>query len=222
MKVHLRLVPILVTLSGLMTGAQAPTSASAQAVRTTGAEHIGMNVPDAGKAAQFFHDIFGFVQVTDLGPYQLTEEQKAAFHVHSSASIPHIVMLRAGDGPNIELFEYKSPEASTRQPFGDDLGASHIAFYTDDVYASAAALRAKGVKILIEPIVNRSGPTAGETWLYFQTPWGSSIELVSYPQGEAYEKQKGAIPLWHPHRTESESQASSGQTSLQKTAGPLN
>ena len=87
MKVHLRLLPRVVTLIGLMTGAQAPTSASSQAVDTTGAEHIGMNVPDAGKAAQFFHDISVFVPVTDLDPYQLTEEQKAAFHIHSSASI---------------------------------------------------------------------------------------------------------------------------------------
>jgi len=114
-------------------------------------------------------------------------------------------MLRAGDGPNLEIFQFDSVEGSKQQPYFDDLGATHIAFYTDDIDASAAALRGKGIEVLTDPIVNTSGPTSGETWFYFKTPWGSSIELVSYPHGEGYEKLQGAIPLWNPHHVGDES-----------------
>ncbi len=176
----------------------------AQDVQVTGAEHIGINVPNAKEAVKFFRDTFGFVPLTELGPYKVGKEFRETYHLHPSANLPHVIMLRAADGPNLEIFEYDSTESAKEQPYMDDLGATHIAFYTDDIYASAAALRAKGIKLLTDPIVNTSGPTAGETWFYFMTPWGSSIELVSYPQGEAYEKEKGSVPLWRPRRLDAQ------------------
>ena len=32
-----------------------------------------------------------------------------------------------------------------------------------------------------------SGPSAGQTWVYFLSPWGMQLELLSYPQGKGYE-----------------------------------
>ena len=45
-------------------------------------------------------------------------------------------------------------------------------------------LKGKGLKFLGEPTVMTAGPSAGETWGYFLSPWGMNLELVSYSQGQ--------------------------------------
>jgi glyoxylase I family protein len=57
-------------------------------------------------------------------------------------------------------------------------------------------LKSKGVKILGEPTKSKNA-SEGQTWVYFLTPWGMQLELVSYPNGKAYEKDS-KIHLWHP------------------------
>ncbi len=205
MKVHL--LPgaraLLSMMSVLLMGLEVP-QVSAQPVPVIGLEHVGLNVPNMAQAVAFFRETFGFEPMTDLGPYPLSDDFKKRYRLHPSARLLHLVKLRAGDGPNLELFEYASPRGSKKQPYFDDIGATHIAFYTDDIAASVASLRAKHLEILTDPVVNTTGPTAGETWFYIRTPWGSLIELDSYPNGEAFEKKPGAQLLWHPHRIEAE------------------
>jgi hypothetical protein len=41
------------------------------------------------------------------------------------------------------------------------------------------------------------GPSAGLRWVYFVSPWGMTMELVSYPGGMAYEAGTKDI-LWRP------------------------
>ena len=41
------------------------------------------------------------------------------------------------------------------------------------------------------------GPSAGEAQVCFLTPWGMQLELVSCPEGKAYEKETDRR-LWHP------------------------
>ena len=42
-----------------------------------------------------------------------------------------------------------------------------------------------------------AGAAAGQRWLYFRSPWGMQFELVSYPDGKAYERD-APVKLWHP------------------------
>jgi glyoxylase I family protein len=49
-----------------------------------------------------------------------------------------------------------------------------------------------------EPVAS-AGASAGQRWLYFRAPWGMQFELVSFPDGKAYEKDAGVL-LWHPAR----------------------
>ena len=39
--------------------------------------------------------------------------------------------------------------------------------------------------------------SAGQRWQYFLAPWGMQFELVSYPDGKAYEDGADVL-LWHP------------------------
>jgi extradiol dioxygenase family protein len=71
----------------------------------------------------------------------------------------------------------------------------------DDFDAGLHYLRDKGVRVLGEPTIRTSGPSAGQTWVYFLAPWGMQLELVSFPNGKGYERDAGgdpAIKLWNP------------------------
>ena len=57
----------------------------------------------------------------------------------------------------------------------------------------------EGAKVAICDIVESKQGAAGQRWIYFLTPWGMQCELVSYPQGKAYEAQSDVV-MWNPTR----------------------
>jgi catechol 2,3-dioxygenase-like lactoylglutathione lyase family enzyme len=163
-----------------------------------GIDHVGINVPDLNKAVDFFTNVLGFTPVTQLGPIPLDEVWKERNHMNPATGAVTIKMINAGTGASIEVFEYADNKGSIVNPNSDDIGASHIAFYTTDIQAGVNYLQSKGVKVLGEPFLMPSGDTAGESWVYFETPWGSKMELVSYPNGKGYEKLNPKTVLWSP------------------------
>ena len=105
--------------------------------------------------------------------------------------------LRCKHGSNFEIFQYESIDQRTEQPKNSDIGGHHLAFYVDDFDAALAYLQDQEIRILGEPVVRTTGPNAGQTWVYFLSPWGMQLELVSYPNGKAYQEDTEAR-LWHP------------------------
>jgi len=61
-------------------------------------------------------------------------------------------------------------------------------------------LKNKGVAIMGEPTLSKSH-SEGQKWVYFTSPWGMQFELVSFPNGKAYEAD-AATKLWHPAHPE--------------------
>jgi glyoxylase I family protein len=59
--------------------------------------------------------------------------------------------------------------------------------------AAIAGLHAHGLRVLGEPTVSR-GPSEGQRWVYFLSPWGMQFELVSYPGGKAYDRDPELFP----------------------------
>lgn len=173
-------------------------SAAQNGAGIQGIDHVGINVPDLQKGVAFFSDVLGFTPVTQIGPLPLDTAWKQANHVNPGTGAVTIKMFNAGTGANIEVICYADSKGSKLQPNTDDAGATHIAFYTSDIYEAVKHLKAKGVKILGEPYVTQFGDTAGETWVYFETPWGSKLELISYPNGKGYEKTNPKVILWSP------------------------
>jgi len=51
-----------------------------------------------------------------------------------------------------------------------------------------------------EPVASRNA-SEGQRWVYFRAPWGMQFELVSFPQGKAYEADAPVL-LWHPAHPE--------------------
>jgi catechol 2,3-dioxygenase-like lactoylglutathione lyase family enzyme len=190
-------------------------------VSLLGVDHIGINVPDLQQAVNFFTDVLDFNVVTQIGPVPLDSNWKKANHMNLATGPVTIKMTRAGDGANIELFYYDKGKGSTTQPGGDDIGATHIAFYTSDIKASIADLKSKGVTFLGEPFTMPVGDTEGETWVYFLTPWGSKMELVTYPNGKGYEKSNPGVKLWSPKAVPAAADTLSRKQLEQLAAGHL-
>jgi catechol 2,3-dioxygenase-like lactoylglutathione lyase family enzyme len=190
----MKLIANLFAAASLLLG----LSAQAASVQAVGVDHVGINVPDLKQAEQFFSDALGCVPVTHIGPFKLdpaAADDTARFAPRADSV--RLAMIRCGQGANIELFEYQNPKGSMAIPKAEDLGASHIAFYTDDIAGALAHLKSQGIVVLGEPITMPSGDTEGETWVHFRAPWGAELELVSYPAGKGYEKNAGAR-LWSP------------------------
>jgi catechol 2,3-dioxygenase-like lactoylglutathione lyase family enzyme len=164
-----------------------------------GPDHFGLTVPDLGQAVAFFRDVVGCGEFYPLGPFSGGESTWMADHlnVDAKATIPDMRLMRCGNGANLEIFQYTAPEQNQTPPRNSDIGGHHVAFYVDDMTAAVAFLREKGVTVLGEPTTMTEGPSAGETWVYFLAPWGMQLELVSYPDGKAYEKEFEGR-LWDP------------------------
>lgn len=178
----------------------AAATAHAQALPgMRGVDHIGMTVPDIEAATAFFADTLGCKAIMSFGPFADDKGtfMQDALHVEPRAVIEKITQIRCGNGSNIELFQYKAADQKTPRLRNSDIGAYHIGLYVDDIDAAATRLKQAKVETFMGPIPITEGPAAGQSILYFLTPWGTQMELISYPDGMAYEKDSQDT-LWSP------------------------
>lgn len=169
-----------------------------------GMEHIGFTVPDIDEACNFFERILGaetlYTAATDFRRDD-DDWMREHLRVHPRAVIKEFRYLRLGNGTNLEVFEYEAPDQDRTPPKNSDIGGHHLAFYVEDMDAAIAFLRDNGVEVLGEPTAYTEGPNLGLTWCYFMAPWGQQLEVVSAPQGTAYDdeaKATGRTRLFHP------------------------
>ncbi len=163
-----------------------------------GTDHIGFTVPDMEQATRFFVDVIGCTQLFEVGPFIADDDwMKRHLNVHPRAVIRKLRMFKCHNGPAFEIFEYQSPGQRTVLPKNSDHGGHHIAFYVTDMDKAVAYLRRHGVEVLGDPSHMSSGASGGLTWVYFLAPWGMQLELVSYPNGLAYEKTSKE-KMWSP------------------------
>ncbi|CND52642.1 Hypothetical glyoxalase/bleomycin resistance protein [Mycobacterium tuberculosis] len=167
-----------------------------------GGDHLGITVPDLEEATRFFVDVLGAEQFYDLGPFASEDDwMRTHLGVDPRARVERLRFLRLGAGLNLELFEYSVNEQRCQPPLNSDVGGHHLALYVDDMAAAVEHLRAAGVEVMGEPTRRTAGPSAGQTWVYFKAPWGLQLELVSYPGGKAYERERSSR-LWDPRHPE--------------------
>src|SRR6188768_1933987 len=164
-----------------------------------GIDHVGITVPDVPSAVAWFEDVLGCSSPLAFGPFA---DPTGTFiqdllDVHPRAVVERIQHVRCGDGPSVELFQYSSPDQDKTFRKNSDFGGKHIAFYVRHIDRAVARLSALGAQKLLGPLPVTDGPAAGQTINYFRTPFGTYLELISYPQGEAY-AATAPIPLWDP------------------------
>lgn len=164
-----------------------------------GTDHIGITVPDLDEADDFFVRVLGAERFYDLGPFVRDDEwMQEHLNVDPRTVMRRLRFFRLGNGANFEVFEYEPAEegAATEPPRNSDVGGHHVAIYVDDMDAAVAYLREEGIRVLGEPTASANA-SLGQRWVYFLSPWGMQFELVSFPDGKAYETGLDRL-LWHP------------------------
>ncbi|WP_267421536.1 MULTISPECIES: VOC family protein [unclassified Curtobacterium] len=164
-------------------------------------DHVGVTVPCIDAATMFFMAALDAVVLYDIrlrdeAPNG-TPEAHRYLGMPSSMAQGAIRMLALPEGPGLELFEYLGPDQ--RDPaHPSDLGWQHLAVYADDLDATLAKVEAAGGRRNSDPRDLR-GPEAGagNRFVYTRTPWGSTLEIVSYPTPQPY-LAHAPRPKWAP------------------------
>lgn len=144
-------------------------------------DHFGFTVPDIQQATAFLVDIFDCEVVSEQGPF-LSEDNWMAdqLAVDPRSVIRKVRMLKCRDGARIELFEYEASQQVTTPPRNSDIGGNHVSFSVADISAAKTYLEQKGVTVLGSSVDSPAGGGRTIRWIYFQTPWGTSMELCQY------------------------------------------
>ncbi|MDA0770462.1 MAG: hypothetical protein BZY79_04215 [SAR202 cluster bacterium Casp-Chloro-G4] len=137
----------------------------------TGMHHTGFVVSDLERSIEFYRDVVGLT-------LKDTREREGGpiSHIlgYENTSLK-IAELNYGDGYMLELIEYVSPGGSPRTTSERNaLGASHIGFTVDDIFATYEHLVAHGGQKLNPPIEI----VPGKKGCYLQDPDGNWVELV--------------------------------------------
>ncbi|TKV10788.1 VOC family protein [Citrobacter sp. wls619] len=157
-----------------------------------GLDHIALTVPDMEKATLFFRNAFGTRLAYDLhtpeeeslkGP-----EIEAMLGLRSGAELVHMRMLSLGESTSIELFCYHEDNQRSAA-ISSDFGLQHFAVYVDDIDNAAEKFVSAGGTLFTE--INQifgeiEGVDERNRFVYGKTPWGTVVELVTYPAGINY------------------------------------
>jgi catechol 2,3-dioxygenase-like lactoylglutathione lyase family enzyme len=154
-----------------------------------GLHHVGITVKDLDASIRFYHDVLGLEFSNEPSPWFEGEGLGQAVGVPGAAL--RQVSLLLGD-TMFELLEYKSPPSETAKPLqSSSLGASHVAFFVEDIEAEKAALEAKGISFYSDVNAVDEGVLAGWRWVYFEDPDGYPLELVEVAYYNEEERRAG-------------------------------
>ncbi|WP_413601375.1 VOC family protein [Curtobacterium sp. Curtsp57] len=164
-----------------------------------GIDHVGLTVPDIDEATDFF--VCGLDATVLYDRFLRAEPVRVGADVQQRLGIPHTMaqgalrMLALPNGPGLELFEYHGPDQRPAAR-ASDLGWQHVAFYVDDLDHALVRLETAGGHRYSEPR-DLGGVESGHgnRFVYVGTPWGSTLELITYPTTQPYEAH-APRPKW--------------------------
>ena len=164
-----------------------------------GADHVGLTVPDIDEAVAWFRDVMGATAPLSFGP--IGDPQGTLMQdllgVDPRSVIDQITVLRSVTAPTSSCSSTRRRTSADTHPRNSDWSGHHVAFYVTDIDTAIAYMDAKGVQRFFGPFPLTAGPAAGQSINYFKTPFGTYIELISYPKGMAYQVPS-VKPLWSP------------------------
>ena len=157
-------------------------------------DHVGITVPNLVEATRFFIDVLGCEYMYTLGPFQSDENwMKDHLNVHPRAIMKELHFFRLNGVAIFEVFEYQSTDQRMDMPKNSDVGGHHVALYVSDLDVAVTHLKSHGIQILGDPTASK-GASEGQRWVYFLSPWGMQFELVSYPNGKAFDHNPENFP----------------------------
>jgi catechol 2,3-dioxygenase-like lactoylglutathione lyase family enzyme len=144
-------------------------------------DHTAITVPDLDQAVDFFSAVVGARELyrRRISAGAAPEDMRRLYNTHPDAGYDLAKLDIAG--VPLEIFRYRSPDQRTDMPRNSDIGGGHLAFRVTDIEAAVSRVKAfPGTRVLgsVSRLPN-DHPLAGRCWIYFLTPWGLQLELVS-------------------------------------------
>lgn len=137
--------------------------------------HTGFVVKDIEKSVQFYSEVLGMRVAGRTERQGEFVEQVLAFpgaHIKGG-------FVDMGEGHQLELIQYLSPASGDNNLNRNDLGASHLAFFVDDMDKFYQETAQKGLKYNNPPapMYDENGKLARKA-CYAQDPDGNWLEFV--------------------------------------------
>jgi catechol 2,3-dioxygenase-like lactoylglutathione lyase family enzyme len=161
-----------------------PTSAATQPRTLT---HVGVTVPDAQAAVEWYHRVLGFQLLHEPNEYAAGEGyfgELVADMLGPHVKSGKIAMMDAGNGVGLELFEFTEPvpdkrSADENQEFYlHKTGTFHFCVIDPDVEGLAKRIADNGGKQ--RSAVWEFAPGIGFYACYCEDPFGNIVELYSH------------------------------------------
>jgi catechol 2,3-dioxygenase-like lactoylglutathione lyase family enzyme len=141
--------------------------------------HTGLTVSDLDRSIAFYRDLLGLEVVAQWDSSQTYLRTVVGY---PDAEL-RIALLRLpgrgeGAGHHVELLEYRRPRGARGDAGTCNPGNAHIAFMVEDLDATYAELRARGVRFKSAPVEVTHGRNTGARAVYLLDPDDITLELV--------------------------------------------
>jgi catechol 2,3-dioxygenase-like lactoylglutathione lyase family enzyme len=134
----------------------------------TNVDHVAYTVPDLDAASSFLVDVLGARHLYDVPGKRRSRR-----------------WFRLGPTANVELSQHVLTRPDQRRPRNSDVGGHHLAFWVEDLDAAVEYLASQqGVRVLGDPLSVKAGPLGGGRWVYFTTPFGMTMETLTFVDGQ--------------------------------------
>ncbi len=145
-----------------------------------GVFHVNINCSNFERSLEFYK-MLGFKVAVDIPEGGSPEMNKG---LGLEGGIGRAAIMQIGDDPRgtrIDLIEWKSPR-NEEKPYAklNHLGIARIAFFTKGLDKMCGDLKAKGVKLISEPVPMRTGAGSAR-FVCFYDPDGTILELIEFP-----------------------------------------
>lgn len=136
--------------------------------------HTGFVVKDLDKTIDFYSNVMG---LRVAGRMERSGEFACQLLAFDDAHIKG-AFLDLGNGHQLELIQYLTPPSSSGGIERNDLGASHLAFFVENIDEFYAEKSQKGLRFNNEPVGLYDGEKLLREALYAQDPDGNWLEFV--------------------------------------------
>ena len=147
-----------------------------------GVHHIGVSVPDLGKAREFYLGVLGAVE--EVEPLSWQDNPFIDSVVGLEGSAARQFFCRLGN-VQIEVFEYSAPRQAPQEPERgvNEYGYTHIALQVKDIAAVHERIVAAGLPVHTPPelstiTVSEDGAKQGYSGTYCRDFFGNVFEIL--------------------------------------------
>lgn len=152
-----------------------------------GIDHVGITVPDVNAASAFLEKALNAKTLYDVlpegsQPFEGATAEKQ-LGIPRASKIVHMRLVQIGNGPTIELFQFAAaPQDKVAEL--NDYGLQHFAVYVEDMDAACKQFEAAGGQLFSPPhALSNVEDQPRNKGVYGKAPWGTLIELLTYPDG---------------------------------------